>query len=391
MIREKIVRREELAPRVAAWRAEGKIVGFTNGVFDILHAGHIEYLETARARCDVLIVSLNTDISARRRKGPGRPINNEADRAYAVAALSCVDWVTFHSEDTMRESLELLRPSLYIKGGDYRPDQLSSRDVVRAHGGDVLIIPFREGYSTSRLIDTILGLHGADARIVEYPRDPSPSPAVFFDRDGTLNVEAHFIKLPSEIRLIPGSGRALGRLRKAGYRLVIATNQAGIGMGYITEKDFLRCMSELMRQISIEGGAIDRTYYSPYSIADQSPCRKPGAAMLEKAAEEMNLDLGRSWMVGDRPSDIECGRRAGARTILVHSGTLGPGDPCTPEPDFRCADVAEAAEIILRVDAPDKASSDGCPAEDTAANEKAAEESSSCSASSQPSTEPPLA
>lgn len=346
--REKILPREELAPRVAQWRAEGKRVGLTNGVFDLLHAGHVEYLEAARAICDILIVSINTDASARELKGQGRPFNSLDDRALTLAALACVDWVTFHPEQRMRETLELLRPTYYIKGGDYSPERLTSRDVVERYGGEARILPLRPGISTTEIVERILAVRAAPpARYVERAAPAAPRPAVFLDRDGTLNEEVYYLRAASEIRMIAGAGSALAALRAAGFLIVSVTNQAGIGMGYITEKEFLRCNSELCRQMAAEGGAIDRFYYSPYSIAENSPCRKPGTGMIDLAVEEMRIDRARSWIVGDRASDIECGRRAGLRTVLVETGSLRSGDPCDPEPDFRCPSIREAAGIIL--------------------------------------------
>lgn len=349
MIREKIVPREDLAPVVAALRAEGKRVGLTNGVFDILHAGHIDYLERARGICDCLIVSVNTDRSVKDYKDPGRPIVGEQDRAFAVAALQCVDYVTFHDERRMRTTLEILKPTYYIKGGDYKPEQMTSRDVVEAHGGEIKILPLKPGFSTTAVIEKIVALYGVKAASVPLAADPTPRPCVFLDRDGVLNEEVHFLKHRDEVRMIDGVGEALARLREAGYRLVVVTNQSGIGLGYVTEKEFYHCNSALLGQIARAGGSIDKFYYSPYSFADNAPCRKPGTAMIEAAAKDLNLDLSRSWIVGDRATDIACGKAAGLGTILVYTGSLKPGDPCDPEPDHRCAGLGEAADIILGV------------------------------------------
>jgi D-glycero-D-manno-heptose 1,7-bisphosphate phosphatase len=285
-------------------------------------------------------------------KDPGRPIIGEAERAFAVAALQCVDWVTFHDERRMRDTLEILKPTYYIKGGDYTPEQLTSRDVVEAHGGEVRILPLMPGLSTTGVIEKIVAAYGVlAARVPLANGDPSPRPCVFLDRDGVLNEEVHFLKEPKEMRMIAGVGEALARLRAAGFRLVVVTNQSGIGLGYLTEKDFLHCNSALLTQVARAGGAIDKFYFSPYSYADDAPCRKPGTAMIEAAATDLNLDLSRSWIVGDRASDIACGKAAGLKTVLVHTGSLKRGDPCDPEPDFRCADLGEAADIILRTSA----------------------------------------
>lgn len=130
-------------------------VVFTNGCFDILHRGHVAYLCAARALGDRLIVGVNTDASIRRLKGPGRPVNSENERAYVLAALACVDAVTLFDEDTPAELIDVLRPDVLVKGGDYTPDRVVGREIVEAGGGRVVIIPYIEGRSTTGIIERI--------------------------------------------------------------------------------------------------------------------------------------------------------------------------------------------------------------------------------------------
>ena len=131
---------------------------FTNGVFDVLHLGHVLYLEQARALGANLIVALNTDSSARRLgKGPDRPLNSEADRAMVVAALESVSLVTWFSEDTPLELISQVKPDLLVKGGDYDMRKLAETGVVESYGGRVLAIPFLGGYSTTALVKKIKG------------------------------------------------------------------------------------------------------------------------------------------------------------------------------------------------------------------------------------------
>jgi rfaE bifunctional protein nucleotidyltransferase chain/domain len=131
-------------------------VVFTNGVFDVLHRGHASYLAQARALGGSLVVAINTDASARRLgKGPGRPLNNEQDRAAMLAALESVSLVTWFDEDTPVALLGELRPGLYVKGGDYDMDRLAETALVRSWGGRALAIPFLDGYSTTALVDRI--------------------------------------------------------------------------------------------------------------------------------------------------------------------------------------------------------------------------------------------
>jgi D-glycero-beta-D-manno-heptose 1-phosphate adenylyltransferase len=149
----KIVGRREAAERMK--QLPGPVV-FTNGVFDVLHRGHVTYLAQARAQGGSLVVALNTDASARRLgKGPDRPLNAEADRAVVIAALEAVSLVTFFDEDTPVQLLSELKPQVYVKGGDYDMRKLAETALVEGYGGRALAIPFVDGYSTTRLVERI--------------------------------------------------------------------------------------------------------------------------------------------------------------------------------------------------------------------------------------------
>jgi len=143
---------------LAAWRARqpGRVV-FTNGVFDLLHPGHVDVLLGARARGDALVVGLNSDASVKRLKGPDRPVRSEGERAYVLAALEAVDAVTLFEQDTPLELVQLLQPDVIVKGGDYAPDTVVGANEVRARGGDVVIIPLTPGHSTTSTIDRLRG------------------------------------------------------------------------------------------------------------------------------------------------------------------------------------------------------------------------------------------
>jgi len=128
---------------------------FTNGCFDLLHRGHVDYLVRARSLGDVLVVGVNTDASVRRLKGSGRPVTTEEDRAIVLAALEAIDAVTLFHEDTPRELIAGLRPDVLVKGGDYTVSEVVGRDEVEAAGGRVVILPLTPGRSTTALLETI--------------------------------------------------------------------------------------------------------------------------------------------------------------------------------------------------------------------------------------------
>ena len=138
----------------SARNARQRIV-FTNGVFDLLHPGHVRYLQQARRLGDVLIVGLNADDSVRRNKGADRPITPERERAEILAALDCVDAVVIFHEDTPAEIVRLVQPDILVKGADWPADQIVGRDTVEARGGRVVLVPTEEGHSTTSIVDQI--------------------------------------------------------------------------------------------------------------------------------------------------------------------------------------------------------------------------------------------
>ncbi len=173
---------------------------------------------------------------------------------------------------------------------------------------------------------------------------PAKRPAVFLDRDGTLIREVDYCGDPSLVCAIPGAPEALLKLSAAGFALIIVTNQSGIGRGYFTRGDYDRVHEEVLWQL--RPAEITATYFDDSTPRNPSPRRKPSPVMIEEAAREHGLDLSRSWMVGDKASDIECGRNAGLKTILVETGYGreqhgGGADAAVP-------DIGHAADFILQ-------------------------------------------
>ena len=152
MMADKIKTQPELADIVEREKNAGKKIGFTNGCFDILHLGHARYLNAAKKRCDLLIVGVNSDASVRSIKGPRRPVNAQEDRMEVLGALECVDLVTLFEEDTPEELIKKVMPDILFKGGDWDEKEVVGARHVKAHGGEVKIIPYVEGYSTTDII-----------------------------------------------------------------------------------------------------------------------------------------------------------------------------------------------------------------------------------------------
>ena len=156
-MKEKIVTAEQARAIASAMHESGRKLVFTNGCFDLLHVGHVRYLEAARALGDALLVAINGDESVRVLKGDGRPLNSESDRAEVVSALACVDHVVIFPEVRVTGLLEKVRPAIYVKGGDYTADSLDAeeRKALEQIGAEIVILPFEAGHSTSGLLDKI--------------------------------------------------------------------------------------------------------------------------------------------------------------------------------------------------------------------------------------------
>lgn len=323
-----------------------KAIGLTNGTFDILHAGHVLYLENAKKQCDILVVSINTDLSVRKYKDPQRPIISELDRASIIAALESVDYVTFHSERHMQTTLETLKPNYYIKGGDYKEDQLTSKDILKKWGGKVIILPFVKGKSTSAIIEKIQNAYTT----ISLPQQKrlKKAKAVILDRDGVINEEIEYLYEPEKFRFLEGVLAGLKKMQEMEFQIVIATIQAGIGLGYFTKEDFFRVNKTMLKGFHEHGIVVSKIYFCPHSVSEKCICRKPEIGLIKRAQKDLNLDLDQSWVIGDRTRDIEAGRRAGCRTILVESGYRDKDEEFITKPDFIVHNLVEASEIIKK-------------------------------------------
>jgi len=156
-LKEKVVSQDQALKELKAWREKNKKIVFTNGCFDIIHPGHIDYLSQARDLGDILVLGLNTDQSVRRlNKGSNRPINDERTRAYVLAGIASVDLIVFFDEETPYNLIKLLQPNVLVKGNDYEVEKIIGFDILKENGGEVITIPFLEGYSTSSLIKKII-------------------------------------------------------------------------------------------------------------------------------------------------------------------------------------------------------------------------------------------
>jgi len=327
------------AAQVDSWiqteRGAGRKIGFTCGAFDVMHAGHADYLALAKARCDRLLVAVNSDESIRRYKNPLRPLNPWNERAFVVAALEATDCVTVLEEDRPLALIQRWKPDVYIKGGDYAPSALRSSSAVAAYGGESIVIASAfPAASTTALFERIqaLALH-------EAPLAVPPSHAkglVLIDRDGTLVKDASFD--PGQVELLRGVAESLKRLQDAGYLLCIVSNQQGIGLGYFGYRDFIDGNRKLLRLLGKEGIAIRKIYFCPHSLGEPCDCRKPAPGLILKALRDLNAAPENAFVIGDSIEDMEAASAAGCSGLYV-----GPDHP-----RYTAITFSEAAETILK-------------------------------------------
>jgi len=308
--RRKILSLEQADAWMADGKAAGQRLGFTCGTFDLLHAGHAQYLAEARALCDRLLVAVNSDASVHRYKNPLRPLNPEDQRMYVVAALETVDAVVRLDDDRPLALLGRWKPQLYVKGGDYRAEDLRSAEAVRAWGGEVRVIAPEFASSTTALIERAM-LYAAPAGA---PARPSRG-LVLLDRDGTLIRDIPFLHDPERVEILPGVIDNLRQLEDAGFTLAMVTNQQGIGLGYYSIDQFIAVNQRLLAALGPRGIRIARIYFCPHSMADECECRKPAAGMILRAMREFGMAPERTFVVGDRDADLEAGSAAGCHTV----------------------------------------------------------------------------
>jgi len=313
----KILTNEQVDSWVAELRTAGQKLGYTCGAFDLLHAGHVDYLAHSRARCDALLVAVNSDWSIRQYKNPHRPICSELERMTVVAALNSVDTVTILNDVRPLAQIQRWMPDFYIKGGDYG-GRMRSAEAVTAYGGKVVTIPVSHQVSTSQIIERVLAVERL--ALPTLVTGAAPKGIVFLDRDGTLLKESPYLSDPRDAELLPGVGEGLAELQRAGYRLVIVTNQQGIGLGYFDVRQFIAVNTALFRLLTPYGVTISRVYYCPHSAADGCDCRKPAAGLLLRAMREFGVEAERCIMVGDRDVDTMAAAAAGCVPVLVGVG-----------------------------------------------------------------------
>ncbi|MCB0353069.1 MAG: HAD-IIIA family hydrolase [Bdellovibrionales bacterium] len=338
-----VLSRSEVSGLLEKAREARKRIVFTSGVFDLIHPGHVDYLQKAKKLGDILVVAINSDESVRRNKGELRPICIQEARAQVVAALSCVDHVFIFDEANNNENIRLLKPDVYVKAGDYDKSRLSSAPLVESYGGRVEFVPFLSGYSSTAIIDSVLTKYAPQFIEAETLTPPKLRPVVFLDRDGTICEHVDYLSDPSQFQFCPGAVEGMKKFQDLGFSIVIVTNQPGIGFGYFSKEDFYRVTAKMLRDLSEAGVLVDKIYFSTATKAEASSWRKPETGMIDRAKAELNIDLSRSLVIGDSTSDIQFGKNADLKTVLVRTGKGGSDGLFEVSPDYTCDTLLDAA------------------------------------------------
>jgi len=332
-IKKKIKTGKEIERITQHLKKQGKRIVTYNGSFDVLHVGHIKSIQEAKAQGDILIILLNSDASIRIYKGPNRPIVSQRERIIMIAAIDAVDYVSVFNDINPKKVLARIKPNVHCNGSDWGRSCIE-RKVVEENGGRICILRWERGHSTTDLIKKILDVY----------RQPAIK-AVFLDRDGTVNLNKKgYVHKIADFEFVPHVFDALKKLSKTDYKIIIVTNQSGIGRRYYTQEDFEKLNAWILEEFSKKKIRIDRVYYCHHTLKDRCGCRKPNVGMFIQAVKDFGISLNNSWFIGDNKTDMIAGREANVKTIK-----LGERMPkaLKLQPHYYAKDLQQAADIIL--------------------------------------------
>lgn len=330
---KKILTLKDLIKKAQAAKRRGKIVVTYNGSFDIIHSGHIQSIQEAKRQGDLLFVLVNSDRSVQSYKGPTRPIIDEKERTKMVAGLQGVDYVAIFNDITPIEILEKIKPTIHCNGSDWGKNCIE-RGVVEKNGGKIHVLKWIAGLSTSMLLNRIMDTYNMP--LVK---------AVFLDRDGTINDNGDgYIYQKDKFKFLPGVIGSLKQLSKSNYKIIIVSNQSGIGRRYFTTKQYLQLTKWMVNTLKDKGVRIDKVYHCPHHPKRGCDCRKPKIGLFLKAVTEFGVSLNDSWLIGDNQSDVLAGRNANIKVIKL--GDKMPME-LKLEPNHYAPNLAKAVKIIM--------------------------------------------
>lgn len=329
----KIVIEKTLIEELKILRKQKKKIVTYNGSFDVLHLGHVRSIQEAKNQGDVLVLIVNSDASIKKYKGPLRPILPEKERIGILEELSSVDYVVLFDDINPKRILSKIKPDIHCNGGDWGKDCIE-REVVESNGGKVYVLKWEKGLSTTNVI----------LKITEVYKKPNVK-AVFIDRDGTINhnKDGYIYKI-EDFEFLPGVLKGLKKLSTTDYKIIITTNQSGIGRGYYTQADFDKLTEWMLAQFNDQKIRIDHIYHCPHHPDEKCDCRKPNIGMFLDAVKDFDISLNDSYFIGDTDSDVQAGREANLKTIKI-GGKVSK--KLKLEPKHYAKDFQEAIDYIL--------------------------------------------
>jgi|SRR3989344_5353259 len=328
----KIKNQGEITAIVKVLRNQGKKIVLLSGSFDILHSDHIESFKEAKSQGDILIVLLNSDQSIKIYKGPNHPINAMEERAKVLSAIQYIDYIVVFDDITPNEVISKIKPDIFCNGKEWGKNCVE-RDAVEKYGGKMYIFKHPLLVSTSQVVK----------KIIHSYMEPDVK-AVFLDRDGTINInKPEYVHKIEDFKFIPGTLSALKKLSETEYKIIVITNQSGIARGYYNKKDLTGLNKWLLKTLKENGIRIDKIYFCPHGPDNGCSCRKPEIGMFLKAALDFKINLSKSWVIGDKKTDIVAGRASNIKTIKI--GSRMPKS-LKLEPNYYAKDLSEAVQII---------------------------------------------
>ena len=312
---------------ISELKANDSKIGCITGSFDLLHDGHKEAIKFSKENCDELIVLVNSDQSIKKYKGPTRPIESENKRIENLNHLfnDCY----YFSFDYLIPNIliEIIQPDIYFLSDEWASSPIEKL-VIDNYGGEIKPHPIIVGESTSKYI----------------PKDSKSKGAIFLDRDGTINKDFGYIDSTEKIQIKQTNLDGLVKMAQLDFSIFVVTNQSGVSKGLFTEKKLKEINNYLVNVVHENGGRIDKVYYDTSDSSNPSSFRKPNTGMVERAVKEFGISLSKSWIIGDKDTDIELGKFTNLKTIYVMNKKYPYKFVLSP--DFKVSNLIEAYNTI---------------------------------------------
>ena len=302
-------------------------IGAISGSFDCLHEGHRYSLNYCSRNVDILFVLINSDESIKTYKGDERPIQNLNERLNYLENFSNHMYFVSFDELIPNNTLEIIKPDVYFLSSEWILNPVE-KPLLNKIGCEIKEHPELEGFSTTRNNENVDNSKGA----------------VFFDRDGTINEDVGYLSSIEDIKISEHNLDALSKISRLNLFNIVITNQSGVGYRYFTIHEMEKINIEILKVINSNGGRIDKIYYDTSTRENPSESRKPNIGMVLKARKEFNISLKKSWVVGDKDSDIELGKRCNMKTIYIQNNQYEYKSLF--KPDYTVVNLYEAYQII---------------------------------------------